>query len=188
MSLTFLTRIFETHSMRLLHKYMSHIRESWTTHEEDHTQNIWISKSTSFPDKSIDGRGLHLLTWKLVQFLGDSRENVFDVYGTYRENFVRIFRSRNRLKSNLLCPWCESKMRLFHEFHEYASLFSLPWICKSFFSSMNMRVFFGPWPETHSFYNEYVWWDWFISKLNVFLNHLFLIKCKCVTWTLLIHV
>jgi len=42
------------------------------------------------PDRSLEWRGLRLLTWKLECNFGDSRENLFDMHGDYRENLVDI--------------------------------------------------------------------------------------------------
>jgi len=53
-------------------------------------QLSWYSRSISFSDRSFECRALHLLTWKLVWNCGDSRENVFDMYGDSRENLLEI--------------------------------------------------------------------------------------------------
>jgi len=56
----------------------------------DHTSHFRISKSTRFLGRSFEWRGLYLVLWKLVWNLGDSRENVFDMYGDSRGNFLEI--------------------------------------------------------------------------------------------------
>jgi len=58
--------------------------------EREQTSNVWISRSISFPDQSFEWRGLRLLTRKLVWKFGDSRENVFDMYGDSRENCLKF--------------------------------------------------------------------------------------------------
>ena len=50
----------------------------------------WISRSTSFPDRSFEWRGLRLHTWKLVWKFGDSRENVLDMYVHSCENVSKF--------------------------------------------------------------------------------------------------
>jgi len=59
---------------------------AYTAHGGDQTSNIWISRSDSFPVRSFEWRGLRLHTWKRVWNFGDSRQNVFDMYGDSREN------------------------------------------------------------------------------------------------------
>ena len=56
----------------------------------EQTENIWISRSMSFPDRSFEWRGLRLLTSKLVWNFRDSRENVFDMHGDSSENLLDI--------------------------------------------------------------------------------------------------
>jgi len=68
-----------THTYMYVYKYVS-------AHGGDHTKNIWISRSNSFPVRSFECRGLHLLTWKFAWNFGDFRVNVFDMYGDSREN------------------------------------------------------------------------------------------------------
>jgi len=58
---------------------------SVTAHGGDQTWKFWISRSTRFSGRSFEWRGLRLLTWKPVWTGGDSRENVFDMYGESRE-------------------------------------------------------------------------------------------------------
>jgi len=55
------------------------------------------------PDRSIECRGLRLLTWKFVGNFGDSRDNVFGMYSC--ENLLEIFVSRNDLKCDLCSSW-----------------------------------------------------------------------------------
>jgi len=61
-----------------------------SAHGEDQTKYIWISTSIGFPDKSFEWQGLRLHTWKLAWKSGDSRENVFDMYGDSRVNSLEI--------------------------------------------------------------------------------------------------
>jgi len=58
--------------------------------EEIRLQNIWISRSISFPDRSFEELGLPLPTRKLVWKCGNSRENVFDIHGDSSENWLEI--------------------------------------------------------------------------------------------------
>ena len=72
-------------SIRLfLYKYVA-------THGRDQTKTIWILRSISFPDRSFEWRELHLFTEKHVWNIRDSRENVFDMYGDFRENWLDIW-------------------------------------------------------------------------------------------------
>ena len=82
-------------------------------HGGDQTSNFWISRSISFPDRSFEWWGLHLLTWKRVWNVGNSRENLFDMYGDSCENLldilaVGIWKKVMKLpvKSDLLRLWC----------------------------------------------------------------------------------
>jgi len=50
----------------------------------------WISRSKSFPVRSFECRGLHLLTWKLAWKFSDSRKNVFDMLEDSCENSFEI--------------------------------------------------------------------------------------------------
>jgi len=52
--------------------------------------NNWISRLSSFPGHSLEWQGLRLLTWKSVWNVGDSQENVFDLYGDFCENLLEI--------------------------------------------------------------------------------------------------
>jgi len=74
---------------------MAHINEShqfifmnWVilmnhSRRRSNLQNIWISRSISFPNRSFEWRGLRLLNWKIGWNFGDSRESVFDMYGEW---------------------------------------------------------------------------------------------------------
>jgi len=53
-------------------------------------KNIWISRLSNFPGHSLEWRGLRLLTWKSVWNVGNSQENVFDLYGDFCENLLEI--------------------------------------------------------------------------------------------------
>jgi len=75
-----------------------------STHEEDQTENIWISRFAGFSGHSFEWRGLHLLTWNPLWNLGDSQKNVFDMYGDSYKNLFQIF-SRVNSKPDLLCLW-----------------------------------------------------------------------------------
>ena len=59
-----------------------------SAHGGDQTQNIWISRSISFPDRSLEWRGLRLLTWKLVWNFRDSHENLLNTYVDFIENLM----------------------------------------------------------------------------------------------------
>ena len=61
-----------------------------STDRGDQTENIWISRLSSFPGFSFELWGLRLLTWNPVGNFGDSRENVFDMYGDSCENLLEI--------------------------------------------------------------------------------------------------
>jgi len=74
---------------------MSHVAHmdglvSHTAHGEDQTQNIWISRSISFPDRSFEWRGLRLFPWILLSNFGDSRKNLIEMFGDPRENLFEI--------------------------------------------------------------------------------------------------
>jgi len=45
--------------------------------------DIWISRCYGFTVNSFEWRGLRLVTWNRVWNLGNSRENVFDMYGLW---------------------------------------------------------------------------------------------------------
>jgi len=49
-----------------------------STHGGDQTWNIWMCRSTWFPGRSCEWRGLRTLTWKLVWNVGDSREKLLE--------------------------------------------------------------------------------------------------------------
>ena len=66
---------------------MLSIHRSWRRSD---LKKHWISRSISFPDRSFEWRGLRLLTWKIVRKFGDSRENLFDMYGDPGENLLEI--------------------------------------------------------------------------------------------------
>jgi len=51
---------------------------------------IWIFRSISFPDRSFEWQGLHLLKWNFVQIFGESLKNLFEMYGDSRENLLEI--------------------------------------------------------------------------------------------------
>ena len=56
-------------------------KESKTAHGGDQIDNNWISRSIGIPDRSVEWQGLRLIHWKRDWNFGDSRENVFDMYG-----------------------------------------------------------------------------------------------------------
>jgi len=62
-----------------------------SAHEGHQTLNTWSSRSIGFPGGSFEWRGLRLHTRKLVWKYGDSRENVFDMYGDSREFFLEFW-------------------------------------------------------------------------------------------------
>jgi len=58
------------------------VNESTHGGGRDLTLNIWTSRSIGFPDRSFE--------WlEIVQNIGDSRENVFDMYGDSCENLIK---------------------------------------------------------------------------------------------------
>ena len=61
-----------------------------STHAGDQTENIWISRFYGFTVNSLKRQGLRSLTWNPVSKFGDSRENVFDMYGDSCENSLEI--------------------------------------------------------------------------------------------------
>jgi len=77
------------HSWCIIHGIHIYCRHFWcisaidvsavtvTSHGGHRTWNIWISRSTRFPGRSFEWRGLCLFTGKLVWKWGDLRENVF---------------------------------------------------------------------------------------------------------------
>ena len=56
-------------------------------------RDIWISRSYNLIVRSYEWWGLRLHRWKLVWKFGDSRENVFDMYGDSSENLLEILTS-----------------------------------------------------------------------------------------------
>ena len=65
-----------------------HMKSTRTAHGRDHALNIWISRSLQKSVRSFVCRGLRLLIWKFAGNFGDSRDNVFDMYGDSRENLL----------------------------------------------------------------------------------------------------
>ena len=49
-----------------------------------------LNESIVFPDRSFEWQQLRLHTWTLVWIFGDSRANMFDMYGDLRENLLEI--------------------------------------------------------------------------------------------------
>ena len=72
----------------------SSTRVSWLIHVRGwrvtDIVSIWMSRSTSFPDRSFEWRGHREFPRKLVWNLGDSREKLFNMYGDSRENLLEI--------------------------------------------------------------------------------------------------
>jgi len=60
---------------------------------------------TGFPLVQVSDRHSRVLVWKLEFFCGDSRENLFEMYGDTRELFFRDTGSCNVFKSDLLRSW-----------------------------------------------------------------------------------
>jgi len=58
--------------------------------EEIRLMKIWIFRFGGFPAHFLEWRGLRLLTWNPVWNVGDSRENVFDMYGDSCGNLLEI--------------------------------------------------------------------------------------------------
>ena len=73
-----------------------------TAHWGDHTSNIWIFRSNSFPVRSFECRALRLLTWQKNWRFGDSPEN--------REK--KIENLGTPLKTCVICTETPLKIRL----------------------------------------------------------------------------
>ena len=79
------------------HVEISHVTqsESWRLWPVPLTEEIILTICGSpdhyrNPVRSFECRWLTLLTWKFVGNFGDSRDNVFDMYGDSRENLLEI--------------------------------------------------------------------------------------------------
>ena len=78
-----------THTQGILKGICMHTQDI-TAQGGDQTSNIWISRSVSCTDRFFECRGLHFLTWIFAWKFGDSRQNVFDMYGYSRANSLEI--------------------------------------------------------------------------------------------------
>jgi len=93
-----------------------------SAHGGDHTQKTWISRSNSFPVRSVKCWGLRLLTWRFAWKFGESREIMFDMYTDSRENSFEILAVVIIFKSDFLRLW------------------SVTYVCKVDYISLSMRV------------------------------------------------
>jgi len=129
---------------------MNRPRHIWlrhATHGGDQTSNIWISRFISFPDRSFECRGLCLLTWKFVWRFGNSRENVFDMYGDSRENSFEILAVVNILSPiSSVCGY--TRMSHVTESHRVTWVMShmyVTWLIHTGYDSYDFTDSYGTW-------------------------------------------